>query len=217
MFNKNMEFINNVALKRRLEKISPIESRIGISYCVTPSNDYVLLKNDLPADDLNNPREAIRKMLQNTIKTELKENDKIITFGIGLGYLLDEVFNTYKSKIYVYEPDINLLHFVLCNVDISEHLSSGRVYITNDLDELIAKLGSTFLTKDRVEITFLQNYAVVKNKEMLLLTQKVLDACKSKMVDINTISKFSKTWLMNTIENIASVNNKSASELFKAS
>ena len=30
------------------------------------------------------------------------------------------------------------------------------------------------------------------------------------MVDINTISKFSKTWLMNTIENIASVNNKSA-------
>ena len=65
----------------------------------------------------------------------MRPKDTIITFGIGLGYLLDEVFNTYPSKIYIYEPDINLLHFVLNNVDISEHLSSGRIYISSDLDE----------------------------------------------------------------------------------
>lgn len=206
MFDKNLEFIDNLSLKRRLLKVSSVESRLGISYCVTPTNDYVLLKNELPADDLHNPREAVKKMLQDSIKNEMKPNDIIITFGIGLGYLLDEVFNNYSSKIFVYEPDLNLLHFVLNNVDISEHLSSGRIYITNDLDELIQKLSSTYLTKDRVEITYLQNYAVVKNKEFLLLTQKVFDACKSKMVDINTIIKFSKVWLFNTIENISYIN-----------
>ena len=47
----------------------------------------------------------------------MKNNDIIINFGIGLGYLLDESFNNYPSKIYVYEPDLNLLHFVLSNVD----------------------------------------------------------------------------------------------------
>ncbi len=206
MFNRNLEFINNVALKRRLEKISPVESRIGISYCVTPTNDYVLLKDDVPSDDLQNPREAVRNMLNNNIKNEMRENDIIITFGIGLGYLLDETFNSYPSKIYVYEPDLNLLHFVLNNVDISEHLASGRVFVTNDLDELISKLAKTFITKDRVEIVYLQNYAVVKNKELLLLTQKVFDTCKSKMVDVNTITKFSKVWLSNTIDNISAVN-----------
>ena len=66
------------------------------------------------------------------------------------------------------------------------------------------------MTKDRVEVVYLQNYAVVKNKELLLLTQKVFDTCKSKMVDVNTITKFSKVWLNNTIENISGINSTSA-------
>lgn len=209
MFNKNLELIDNIALKRRLAKLSPAESRIGISYCVTPTNDYVLIKDDVPADDLQNPRESVKKMLKNTIKNEMRENDIIITFGIGLGYLLDEAFNNYPSKIFVYEPDLNLLHFVLNNVDISEHLASGRIFITNDLDELTARLAATFITKDRVEVVYLHNYAVVKNKELLLLTQKVFDTCKSKMVDVNTITKFSKVWLTNTIDNISAINTNS--------
>ena len=213
MFQKNLAVMNNPALKRRLERISPIESKAGVSYCVTPSGDYVLLKNDLPADDLNNPREAIKKMLSNNIKNEMKKNDIIVVFGIGLGYILDEVFNTYPSRIYLYEPDVNLLHFVLSNVDISEHLASGRVYITNDINELVNKLSATYITKDKVEIVYLQNYAVARNKDLLMLTQKVYDACKSKMVDVNTITRFSKIWMANTIENIAAVNEGTAYRL----
>ena len=202
MFEKNIERIDNIILKRRLQKITQVESRLGISYCITPSGDYILLKDDTPSDDLNNPREAIRKTIANTIKNEMKSSDFIITFGIGLGYLLDEVYNSFPSRIYIYEPDINLLHFVLSNVDISEHLASGRVFIFNDLEELIAKLSSSYITNDKVEIVYLQNYAIVKNKELLLLTQKVYESCKSKMVDVNTISKFSKLWLRNTIINL---------------
>ena len=111
MFKKNLESLNNEALKRRLLGISEIGSRAGITFCVTPSNDYVLLKDDFPSDDLHNPREAVKQMLEKNIKTEMKASDTIITFGIGLGYLLDETFNKYPSKIYVYEPDLNLLHF----------------------------------------------------------------------------------------------------------
>ncbi len=214
MFEKNLEYIDNLALKRRLSRISVEQSRVGISYCVTPSNDYILLKDDVPSDDLNNPREAIREMLKKNIKNEMHSNDIIITFGIGLGYLLDEVFNTYPSRIFVYEPDVNFLHFVLNNVDISQHLASGRVYITNDLDELLAKLNSSFITKDKVEIVYLQNYAVSHNRDLLLLTQKVYDTCKSKMVDINTITKFSKRWLGNTIINMARISN---SDIYKLS
>ena len=207
MFTKNLQKIDNEALKRRLLKISDVDSRGGMSYCVTPSNDYILLKNDMPIDDINNPREAIKTHLNKSIKHEMGKSDVIITFGIGLGYLLDEVFNTYPSRIYVYEPDINLLHFVLNNVDISEHLASGRIYISNDLEELLNKLSSSYLSEDRLEIVYLTNYAIIKNKEMLLLTQKVYDVCKSKLVDINTIARFSKQWLINEINNINFINN----------
>ena len=205
MYKKNLEFINNEALKRRLENVSSIESRLGISYCVTPSNDYVLLKNDIAIDDLNNPRAAIKRNIENNIRQDMCTNDIIINFGIGLGYLLDETFNKFPSRIYIYEPDLNLLHFVLNNIDISEHLSSGRVYITNDLDELAQKLSSTYLTKDKVEILYLQNYAIARNNELLLLTQRVLDTCKSRIIDINTITKFSKRWLINTLWNISRI------------
>ena len=145
MFNKNINAIDNLSLQRRLLRITPEESRIGISYCITPTNDYVLLKDELPADDLQNPREAIKKVLKETIKQEMGPNDIIINFGLGLGYLLDETFNNYPSKIFIYEPDLLLMHFVLSNVDISEHLASGRVYITNDMNELMSKIASCYL------------------------------------------------------------------------
>ena len=208
MFEKNLEYISNLALKRRLQRVSVVESRKGVSYCITPSNDYVLLKDDIPIDDLNNPREAVRKMFKTHIRQEMRPNDIIINFGIGLGYLLDETYNTYPSRIYIYEPDVNLLHFVLSNIDISEHLSSGRVYITNDLDELINHLADTYITNDKVEVLYLQNYAVSRNKELLLLTQKVYETCKSKMVDVSTIEKFSRVWLSNELDNIAAFREK---------
>lgn len=206
MFDKNMEFINNEALKERLSGMKLEESRWDISYCMTPTNDYLLMKNDVPIDDINDPRGAIKDMLKKTIKSPMGEKDIIITFGIGLGYLLDEVFNTYPSRIFVYEPDIKLLHFVLNNVDISEHLSSGRVFITNDLNELLEKLSEIYITQDKVEVVYLKNYAIVKSQELLELTQKVYETCKSKTVDVNTIARFSKKWLENTIKNISTIN-----------
>ena len=213
MYNRNLEFLDNPGLKTRLEKITLEESSKDMSYCMTPSNDYLLMKNDIPFDDLNNPRQAVKDMLEASIKHPMEKNDIIITFGIGLCYLLDEVYNTYPSKIFVFEPDIKVLHFVLNNVDISEHLASGRLYITDNIDELMRKLSEIYITKDKVEVVYLKNYAVVKSQELLELTQKVYETCRSKMVDINTITKFSRTWLLNTLKNINAVNSSNAYKL----
>ena len=213
MFTRNLEFIDNDSLKTRLGRITLEQSSRKMSYCMTPSNDYLLMKNDVPLDDIDNPREAIKKMLKSSIKHPMEANDIIITFGIGLCYLLDEVYNTYPARIFVYEPDIEILHFVLNNVDISEHLASGRVYITDDLNELLRKLASCYITKDKVEVVYLKNYAIVKSDELLKLTQKVYETCKSKMVDVNTIKKFSKRWLMNTLVNISTVNDSNVCRL----
>lgn len=206
MFEKNLEFINNAELKAKLEGLSLDVTRRDISYCMTKSNDYLLLKHDVPLDDINDPRAAIVDMLNKNIKQTMGSSDIIVTFGIGLCYLLDETFNRYPSRIFVYEPDLNLLHFVLNNVDISEHLQSGRVFIFNDLNHLIKKLAEIYITKDKVEVVYLKNYAVLRNNDLLMLTQKVYETCKSKMVDVNTINKFSKTWLVNTLKNISYIN-----------
>lgn len=210
MFQKNLDVLTNLALKERLQKISLEESKVGITYCVTPTNDYVLLKDEVASDDLNNPKKMVKETIANNIKTNMKENDIIIAFGIGLGYLLDELYTNFSSKIFIYEPDLLLLHFVLHNIDITTHLKSGRVFITNDLDELLKKISSEYITKDKVEVVYLKNYAIIKNKELLIMSQKVYDICKSKIVDVNTIAKFSRTWLHNTLSNIIYVNNSNS-------
>lgn len=207
MYKKNLEYLNNEDLKTRLNGYAIDESKANMSYCMTSSNDYLLMKNDVPIDDIDNPRQAVQKMIKETIKRPMEKNDIIITFGIGLCYQLDEVFNTFPSRIFVYEPDTKLIHFVLNNVDISDHLKSGRVFIYDDLDALIDKLSEIYLTKDKVEILYLKNYAVVKSQELLALTQKVYEACKSKTVDVNTITRYSKQWLENMLTNIGTINN----------
>ena len=213
MFKKNLEYINNDSLKSRLEGYAIDETKANMSYCMTTSNDYLIMKNDVPIDDIDNPRQAVQKMLKETIKKPMEANDIIITFGLGLCYQLDEVFNTYPSRIFVYEPDTKLIHFVLNNVDISDHLKSGRVFIFDKLDELIDKLSEIYLTKDKIEIVYLKNYAIIKSQELLELTQKVYECCKSKTVDINTITRYSKIWLQNTLENIGKINKSTAYKL----
>ena len=206
MYKKNLEYLDNEELKTRLAGYALDESKANMSYCMTNSNDYLLMKNDVPLDDLDNPRQAVQKMIKETIKRPMGNNDIIITFGLGLCYQLDEVFNTFPSRIFVYEPDTKLIHFVLNNVDISDHLKSGRVFIYDDLDALIDKLSEIYLTKDKVEVLYLKNYAVVKSQELLRLTQKVYEACKSKTVDVNTITRYSRQWLDNALNNIGKIN-----------
>ena len=55
MFDRNLEFIDNEPLKERLKKITLEKSSKNMSYCMTPSNDYLLMKNNVPIDDINNP------------------------------------------------------------------------------------------------------------------------------------------------------------------
>ena len=63
MFDKNMQFLQNENLKNKLLNMDLKNSSVDLSYCMTTSNDYLLMKNDFPLDDINNPREAIRSIL----------------------------------------------------------------------------------------------------------------------------------------------------------
>ncbi len=67
MYNRNFEFLNNPKLKSRLGKIRIEESSKDMSYCMTLSNDCLLMKNDIPFDNLNNSR-LTQDMLRTSIK-----------------------------------------------------------------------------------------------------------------------------------------------------
>ena len=62
--------------------------------------------------------------------------DFIIIFGLGVGYMLDYIFEKYNSKIILVEPDINVMRTAFEMVDYSKYLESGRLFMTCDYDDV---------------------------------------------------------------------------------
>ena len=204
MFLKNIEALKKVnkELADRLEKIDLEDIVSKFSFTMSPTNNYVLIKNDIALDDLTDPVESARLTLKNEIHQNLGDNDFIIIFGLGLGYLLDETFETYKSKIILYEPDIDILRFAFEYVDFSKHLESLRVLIVDDVTVCVNYLFEKYLLKDKVEVIYLKNYAITNVDKLTHLTQRVYDICKIKIVDMNTIKKLAKIWACNILDNV---------------
>ncbi len=201
-FDINMEVFSNTRLKKELKLLSFEEASKDLNCFISKCGDYSLAKKNFPYDDIENPAQSVIDTCKECIKSEPQKNDFIVIYGLGLGYILDEVYTRYSSRIFVYEPDINVIRFVMQNVDLTHILSDPRVYISNDCEELCKKIGEQYLSHDKLEIVFLKNYGLIKPQELIKLTNTLFNTCKAKITDINTLRKASKIWVKNIIANI---------------
>ena len=203
-FEINMEVLSNTRLRKELEALSFEEASKDLNCFVSKCGDYSLAKKNFPYDDIENPAQSVIDTCKDCIKTNPQKNDFIVIYGLGLGYILDEVYTRYPSKIFVYEPDINVIRFVMQNVDLTHILSDPRVYISNKCEECCEKIGEQYLSHDKLEIVFLKNYGLIKPQELIKLTNTLFNTCKSKIANINTLRTASKHWVKNIITNIES-------------
>lgn len=201
-FEINMEVLSNTRLRKELEMLSFEEASKDLNCFVSKCGDYSLAKKNFPYDDIENPAQSVIDTCKECIKTDPQKNDFIVIYGLGLGYILDEVYTRYSSRIYVYEPDINVIRFVMQNVDLTHILSDPRVFISNNCEECCKKIGEQYLSHDKLEIVFLKNYGLIKPQELIKLTNTLFNTCKAKISDINTLRSASKTWVKNIIANI---------------
>ncbi len=197
-----MAALSNSSLKKRLSGITFEEASNDFNCFIAKSGDYALAKKNFPYDDIENPVQSVIDICQNTITSEPQKTDFIIIYGLGLGYILDEVYTRYKSRIIVFEPDLHLLRFVMENVDLSHILSDSRVFISNDCSECCSKVSEHYLSHDKIDILYLKNYGLIKPKELILLSNMLFNTCRAKIADINSIKIVSKAWVKNVINNI---------------
>lgn len=207
MFLKNLESLNNIELQTKLSQIPDEKIFTDFGLCPAKSGDYILVKNNIPLENIENPILSIKNALNATIKNEMSPNDIVIIFGLGLGYILDEAFNKFPCRIFVYEPDTSLIKFVLNCADCTKYFNSKRVFITDNEDDFFKKLDATFLPKDKVEVGYLPQYAALKSQELLTFSQRIFETCRNKMIDVNTIKRFSSKWLINILENLKFIKN----------
>jgi len=202
MFKKNLDTIKNTnpTLAEKLEKID-INSIEGIDVFEAESGDLIITYKNIPLHSSIDPVREAKTVWNRTVQTELKKNDIQIVFGLGLGYLFKRAFVSADSKVFVYEPYIEVLRFVLEHVDFSAEINESRVYITDNILDIYSKLQNEFLTGDRVEFLFLNDFAQAHQTLLTDVTTKAFEIIQGKGSDENTIFKLNKLWLLNFFAN----------------
>jgi hypothetical protein len=205
MFQKNLAAIriSNPDLADRLEKID-INSIEGIDVYKAESEDLIIAyKNTVLHSPIDPIREA-RTVWNRTVKAELAKNDIQLVFGLGLGYLFKRAYVSAQSKIFVFEPYIEVIRFVAEHVDLSNEFADKRVYISDNIKDIYEKLQNEFLSGDRVEFLFLDLVAQANQKLLEDLTVKVFEIIGSRANDENTIFALCKIWTENFVKSLKS-------------
>lgn len=194
--NKNLaKKINNVSLKEVTKNLGALKNQYG---------EYVLTNGEQYIDDTPSPQEAAKKIYEEQIKSATSRHDFILIFGLGLGNLLDYVHSQSISSLILYEPDLNILRFTFEYVDMTKYFADGRLYITDNINDCTKYISEKYLLDDKIEFVFLKNYVMQHSSEFTVLTERIYATCQNKIIDLNTIKKLSKNWVINILHNATS-------------
>lgn len=195
MFQNNLSALElkNKSLADKISKIK-IEDIKDIAVVQAQNGDYILAYQNTALHDIKDPMREAKSIWFRTVKKELKSNDIQVVFGLGLGYLFKRAYVSAPSKIFLFEPSLEILRYVLEYVDFSKEILDNRVFIFNEEKEILSRLKSDFLIGDSLEIVYLPAYAMFYKELLIDLSQKLFEEVKSKTIDINTIN-------MNNVEN----------------
>ncbi len=199
MFENNLSKLKNLRLKQELSSIPISDCTSDIAYVQTLNGNIVFLKGDIPTEDTIDPIGYAKSLITADMKL-FTSNDIIVSVGIGVGYILDELFNQTKAKIVIYEPDIKFLRFVFETVDLSQYLADKRVFISNSMEECSNYILSNYLNNDNLEFAISKILSIFYKDDIEKFTTNLYSKLKNKIIDINTIQTLSKIWVNNIIK-----------------
>lgn len=203
MFNKNIEALRefNPELAENLSKISIETAQESVTVYQAESEEPIIAYKDNYLDDIKAPFQAAKNIILNQVPADLKQNDIVIIYGMGLGYFFKRAFTEVLSKIVVFEPKIEVLRFVLEYIDFSNELKQKRVRFFNNEEDFAKYLETGYITNDKIELIYNPGYINFFADEIVKFGGKILKICESKNNDINTIKKQNKHWVYYTIAN----------------
>ncbi len=217
MFLKNINAIEktNSHLAEKLSNISLEEARQDINVYNATSGDLIISYKEKLLDDADNPIEQTKQNWIANTNDNLSKNDIVIVFGLGLGYLFKRAYISSNSKILIYEPNTNILRFVLEYVDFSNELSDKRVFLANDEKQFENFFKHNYLSKDKLEFIYPKGYLELNSKELISISDKIIEISNAKNADLNTTKKFAKLWVENNIKNLSVTENSRPLNIIK--
>ena len=161
--------MENKVLQKNLDAISKYDSTLAdkilmldveksnLELIKTSQDEYNLLFNNIPLHSQNGAILEAKNIVKN-IENKDNKNSVRLLYGLGLGYLLDELYQNIKnSKIIIYEPNLDILKLVFSIAEI-DAIFHENVILCSDKEKLTKHVESISNENTEITITFLSSY-----------------------------------------------------------
>ncbi len=201
--------MENKVLSKNLQNIASYNQNLankilGLDYkksifslLKTKNDEYNLLFCNIPLHNLENPVEESKNIAQN-LKAKTNEDTIIIVYGLGLGYLVDEISNIFDGKIVLYEPNLDILKFVLeiAQVDAFDKKNVFAATNKEELKEILEKIANE---NSQITLTFLDSYKKLFENDIVSVfnvSQKIIgEICARKNTEKQNLNALYYTFL----------------------
>lgn len=169
---------------------------------VTPVGDYTLVVKNIALHDPSGAGAEVTAVCNAQYKPG--PNAHHLIFGVGLGYLLQDVCKRNSGQIYLYEPDLPLLRFVLDNVDLSEYLSKNNVTLCLTPQQLLCAFDGFYINADPLSLLYLPGYAQLWGDELTrLIKQDIGSVILAKHNTMVAMRAYQSEWVQHFFANMA--------------
>lgn len=180
------------------------EEKSNLEICKTQEGEYNLVYRGCC---LHSQKGAIKEAKDIASKVNEEENSIRVIFGLGLGYVVEEISNKIKkSKIIVYEPALDIIHYVLSIAKI-DSLYKNNVFLCNDKETLAEYVLENTDNKSKMKLIYTKSYKEIFPNEFNEILQTIQTSQGQHSANVNTVIKKAPQALNNTYANLKKVLN----------
>ena len=180
------------------------EEKSNLEICKTQEGEYNLVYRGCC---LHSQKGAIKEAKDIASKVNEEENSIRVIFGLGLGYVVEEISNKIKkSKIIVYEPALEIIHYVLSIAKI-DSLYKNNVFLCNDKETLAEYVLENTDNKSKMKLIYTKSYKEIFPDEFNEILQTIQTSQGQHSANVNTVIKKAPQALNNTYANLKKVLN----------
>ena len=174
VLSANIEQIQQYDIELANEILMFDIEKSNIQLAQNENEQYNLVFNSTPLHSTFDVVEEAKNIVEN-IENKQEQNAIRIIYGLGLGYLADEFSNSLESNIIIYEPNIEIIKYVLSIAKI-DALYNRKVILCSNKNTFINHIQNLANVSTELTISFLSSYKELffeDIKEVLGLAQKV--------------------------------------------
>lgn len=119
--------------------------------------DYTLVYRDCYLHSPENAQAEARELVE-TKATPGQTHNCHLLLGLGLGYVLDSLFQFSGGRIFIFEPHHELLMFALENVDLSTFFGSGRVMLATTFERTLEQMDQEYVFGGSLDLLLTDGY-----------------------------------------------------------